>query len=54
MLNRIKHPNVVLLMGVVQKPPNLSIVTEFVPYGNLYQLLHVSKRELSFQDKVPY
>lgn len=28
---RLRHPNVVLFMGAVTHPPNLSILTEFLP-----------------------
>ncbi|KAK6161953.1 hypothetical protein DH2020_001794 [Rehmannia glutinosa] len=28
---RLRHPNVVLLMGAVMQPPNMSILTEFLP-----------------------
>ncbi|KAL3818957.1 hypothetical protein ACJIZ3_004862 [Penstemon smallii] len=37
---RMRHPNVVLLMGAVICPPNMSILTEFLPRGSLYKLLH--------------
>ncbi|KAL4570322.1 hypothetical protein LXL04_025974 [Taraxacum kok-saghyz] len=37
---RLRHPNVVLFMGAVTRPPNLSILTEFIPRGSLYKLLH--------------
>ncbi|KAF9614613.1 hypothetical protein IFM89_019590 [Coptis chinensis] len=37
---RLRHPNVVLFMGAVTRPPNLSILTEFYPRGSLYRLLH--------------
>lgn len=30
-MKRVRHPNVVLFMGAVTRPPNLSIVTEFLP-----------------------
>ena len=39
-MKRLKHPNVVLLMGACTSPPNLSIVTQFVPRGSLFRLLH--------------
>jgi len=29
-MKRLRHPNVVLFMGAVTRPPNLSIVTEFL------------------------
>lgn len=43
---RLRHPNVVLFMGAVTRPPNLSILTEFLPRGSLYRLLHRSNIQL--------
>uniref|UniRef100_A0A7N0TLR2 non-specific serine/threonine protein kinase n=1 Tax=Kalanchoe fedtschenkoi TaxID=63787 RepID=A0A7N0TLR2_KALFE len=40
MMLRLRHPNVVLFMGAVTRPPNLSILTEYLPRGSLYKLLH--------------
>ncbi|XP_057499743.1 serine/threonine-protein kinase CTR1-like isoform X1 [Actinidia eriantha] len=37
---RLRHPNIVLFMGAVTQPPNLSIVTEYLSRGSLYKLLH--------------
>ncbi|KAL6552496.1 hypothetical protein OROHE_007860 [Orobanche hederae] len=39
-MKRVRHPNVVLFMGAVTRAPHLSIVTEFLPRGSLYRLLH--------------
>ncbi|XAR54550.1 Non-specific serine/threonine protein kinase [Bertholletia excelsa] len=39
-MRRCRHPNVVLFMGAVTRPPNLSIVTEFLPRGSLYRIIH--------------
>ncbi|KAG8379366.1 hypothetical protein BUALT_Bualt07G0081100 [Buddleja alternifolia] len=39
-MKRVRHPNVVLFMGAVTRPPNLSIITEFLPRGSLYRLIH--------------
>lgn len=39
-MKRTRHPNVVLFMGVVTKRPNFSIVTEYLPRGSLFRLLH--------------
>jgi serine/threonine protein kinase len=30
-MKKLRHPNIVLFMGAVTRPPNLSIVTEFLP-----------------------
>ena len=46
-MKRLKHPNVVLFMGACTQPPNLSIVTQFVPRGSLFRLLHRCSLELS-------
>ena len=40
LMRRLRHPNVILLMGAVTETPNLSIVTEFLHRGSLYKLLH--------------
>ncbi|KAD3337540.1 hypothetical protein E3N88_33060 [Mikania micrantha] len=39
-MRRLQHPNIVLFMGVVTQPPHLSIVTEYLPRGSLFKLLH--------------
>ncbi|KAL2520748.1 Protein kinase superfamily protein [Forsythia ovata] len=39
-MKRVRHPNLVLFMGAVTKHPHLSIVTEYLPRGSLYQLIH--------------
>ncbi|GAV66851.1 Pkinase_Tyr domain-containing protein/EDR1 domain-containing protein [Cephalotus follicularis] len=39
-MKRVRHPNVVLFMGAVTKHPHLSIVTEYLPRGSLYRLIH--------------
>ena len=39
MMTQCRHPNICLLMGIITQP-NLGIVSEFVPYGSLFQLLH--------------
>ncbi|KAG6531947.1 hypothetical protein ZIOFF_005783 [Zingiber officinale] len=39
-MKRVCHPNVVLFMGAVTKHPHLSIVTEYLPRGSLYRLIH--------------
>ncbi|CAN1856375.1 Probable serine/threonine-protein kinase SIS8 [Linum perenne] len=45
-MKRLRHPNVVLFMGAVTRSPNLSIVTEFLPRGSLYRLLHRPNNQL--------
>lgn len=43
---RLRHPNLVLFMGAVTRPPNLSILTEFLPRGSLFKLLHRSSVQI--------
>ncbi|XP_009769082.1 putative serine/threonine-protein kinase SIS8 isoform X1 [Nicotiana tabacum] len=45
-MKRLRHPNVVLFMGAVTRPPNLSIITEFLHRGSLYRLIHRSNNQL--------
>ena len=40
MLSKLHHPNVVQFLGAVTRPDQLAIVTEFVPRGSLWDLLH--------------
>ena len=42
----LRHPNLVLFMGAVIEPENISIVTEFFSGGTLFSLLH-QKRNIS-------
>ncbi|XP_022558829.2 probable serine/threonine-protein kinase SIS8 isoform X1 [Brassica napus] len=46
MMRRLRHPNIVLFMGAVTRPPHLSIVTEFLPRGSLYRLIHRPNNQL--------
>jgi len=41
MLSILRHPNIVMLMGVSTKPPNMAIVFENVSRGCLFDILHV-------------
>ncbi|XP_008240167.1 PREDICTED: serine/threonine-protein kinase EDR1 isoform X2 [Prunus mume] len=45
-MKRLRHPNVVLFMGAITRAPNLSIVTEFLPRGSLYRLIHRPNNQL--------
>lgn len=47
MLTKIRHPNIILLMGICSKPPNLSIVTEYMPIGSLFKILHEQSKEIT-------
>jgi len=43
MLSILKHPNIILLIGICTKPQKLAIMTEYLDQGSLFKLLHESK-----------
>jgi serine/threonine protein kinase len=38
-MSSIRHPNVLLFMGLCSTPPNICLVTEFMENGSLYEVL---------------
>ena len=46
MLNYLRHPSTILLMGVCSTPPKLALITEFAEGGSLFDLLHKTRRDL--------
>ena len=54
-LASLRHPNVVLLMGVCRTAPaDLSLVMEFCPKGSLSKLLHERDMALSMRQRVRF
>ncbi|KAK7277253.1 hypothetical protein RIF29_18404 [Crotalaria pallida] len=51
LMKRLRHPNIVLLMGAVIQPPKLSIVTEYLSRGSLYELLQMQGVGSSLSEK---
>ncbi|GMJ08593.1 hypothetical protein like AT3G58640 [Hibiscus trionum] len=53
-LSSLRHPNVILFLGACTKPPQLSLVTEFMEMGSLYFLIHSSgqKKRLSWRRRL--
>ncbi|KAH9296134.1 hypothetical protein KI387_039722 [Taxus chinensis] len=51
-MKRLRHPNVVLFMGAITRAPNLSIVTEFLPRGSLYRLIHRPNNQLDVKKRL--
>lgn len=51
LMKRLRHPNIVLLMGAVIQPPKLSIVTEYLSRGSLYELLQMPGVGSSISEK---
>eukprot|EP00271_Cylindrocystis_brebissonii_P001072 TRINITY_DN11321_c0_g1_i2.p1 TRINITY_DN11321_c0_g1~~TRINITY_DN11321_c0_g1_i2.p1 ORF type:complete len:960 (-),score=191.25 TRINITY_DN11321_c0_g1_i2:934-3813(-) len=45
-MQRLRHPNVLLFMGAVCTEKHLCIVTEFLPRGSLFKQLHRSKTSI--------
>ncbi|CAI5478501.1 unnamed protein product [Closterium sp. Yama58-4] len=39
-MEKLRHPNILLFMGAVASLDHLAIVTEFLPRGSLFRLLH--------------
>ena len=39
-LRIFSHPNVMPVIGCCNSPPNLVVITQYVPLGSLYQVLH--------------
>eukprot|EP00033_Pygsuia_biforma_P003527 GCRY01003861.1.p1 GENE.GCRY01003861.1~~GCRY01003861.1.p1 ORF type:complete len:766 (+),score=168.79 GCRY01003861.1:243-2540(+) len=39
LMSKLRHPNVVLFMGASTRPPNLCVITEFMPRSSLFQVL---------------
>ena len=48
-MKRVRHPNVVLFLGAVTSPPNLSIVTEFLPRYVESKYLDFKLEEIKFK-----
>ena len=40
LMSMLKHPNVVQFLGACTNYPDLAIVTQFMPRGSLFSLLH--------------
>ena len=48
MLAKYRHPNIVLMIGAISKPPQLCLAMELVKEGTLFDLIH--KKKYNFQD----
>ncbi|KAL4379218.1 hypothetical protein GQ457_02G018040 [Hibiscus cannabinus] len=53
-LSRLRHPNVILFLGACTKPPQLSMITEYMEIGSVYFLIHLSgqKKRLSWRRRL--
>ena len=50
MMTRLRHPNIVLFMGIIEEP--LCMITEFCAQGNLFDLLHNRAVRLSWRRRM--
>ncbi len=48
--SKLRHKNIVMLVGVCTDPRNLAIITEWVPRGSLRDVLINPSIKLMFQD----
>mmetsp|Transcript_4120 Transcript_4120/g.12053 ORF Transcript_4120/g.12053 Transcript_4120/m.12053 type:complete len:271 (-) Transcript_4120:48-860(-) len=51
-LSLLSHPRLIHLVGAAFQPPSLCIVTEFMPNGSLYSLLHTRRQQLASPQKL--
>lgn len=51
MLAKYRHPNIVLMIGAISKPPQLCLVMELVKEGTLFDLLHRKKTNFNDAEK---
>ncbi|XP_047327193.1 serine/threonine-protein kinase STY46-like [Impatiens glandulifera] len=47
-LRRVRHKNIIQFIGACTRPPNLFIVTEFMPGGSVYDFIHKKKSVFKF------
>jgi serine/threonine protein kinase len=51
MLAKYRHPNIVLMVGAILRPPQLCMAMELVREGTLYDLVHKKKTALQDADR---
>lgn len=49
---QLRHPHIVLFMGCCSKVPNVCIVTEFMPKGSLFDVLHDERVDLPWERRL--
>jgi hypothetical protein len=52
LMSKMRHPNILLYISSSLVPPNLYIVTEYMPRGSLFDVLHDTKIPLSWYIRV--
>ncbi|CAL0314505.1 unnamed protein product [Lupinus luteus] len=51
-MKRLRHPNVLLFMGAVYSPQRLAIMTELLPRGSLFKILHNNNQTLDIRRRL--
>jgi ankyrin repeat protein len=51
-LSTVRHPNLILLMGVCIDSPNLCLISELVAHSSLFQAIHKSTKPLSLETRM--
>lgn len=49
-MNCLRHPNIVLLLGACQTPPHLGIVMELLLGGSLHHMIHNDRKKLTLKE----
>jgi len=52
MLSMLRHPKIVMLMGISSKTTNLAIIFEYLPKGCLFDILHTSSTAVSLEQRL--
>lgn len=39
-MKRLRHVNVLLFLGAISQPPHMAIITQYMPRGSLFRLMH--------------
>ncbi|XP_010538797.1 PREDICTED: RGS domain-containing serine/threonine-protein kinase A isoform X2 [Tarenaya hassleriana] len=51
-MKKLRHPNVLLFMGAVYSQERFAIVTEFMPRGSLFKILHNANQPLDMKRRL--
>ncbi|KAJ4712996.1 Serine/threonine-protein kinase [Melia azedarach] len=51
-MKKLRHPNVLLFMGAISSQERLAIVTEFLPRGSLFKILHKNSQTLDIKRRL--
>ncbi len=47
------HPNILPVLGACNQPPNLIVISQFMPFGSLYDVLHGETGTVLKTDNMP-